>query len=1110
MGSFENLNSTPNSVNIRRRCFATPQVVHDTLGFDLETSLGQQLPNIFRSLPPFDGVLDWDGLSGTTATGSFYFNQFTYFQTQSTFWNTFFKTSYSPALVKMVVWPLGGIQAISSPGISTGSAATGDSQVNLSLVAGLSYVYGFNGAATDCDANGVADRCDILQGVVVDHNGNDVPDSCENLADCDSDGIDDVAEIATGEPDCDGNSIPDSCEIAVDPALDSEVDFSSDGVLDRCQGRVQWTTSPSSSGIKGAVIKAYWVSGTESSPNFNNLAYTQVTDASGRFILPRDYFTQPQLPGEIGRGIKAQITYVDDTGVQTPRTIVNYPGWDPLLPVRTDLNNKKIYFPLPVVFQAGVHGRINTGSVDYLRSLLIQDAGSSGSLAAIKRGVVSSGASPYFKYPIPSFLFFAIPSSGSTSIMNDGISWGYNNSPISNSNIVSSNASKLQSFIVQRVKPKLDQITEGGNASNLPLNIGAHSYGGIISRHWMTQANSYPKINRYVSFDGVQGGTEFGSGAPFGSWFTEFNMNGGSSIMGAPPQKKGWNYSNKLGSSLRHLMLSADDNLVIEPFTSALGIGRTIISQLPGSDGILPNGHCERFIGGWELPVFGNGHSIQNYPPAAVTAARFFSYGNQPSIGSVPDPAGSFEFATVSAAPTDQKYATAGCNGSSSLPPPTTKGSIFAELNLNFSGQTVAALPSDIPGIARVSGYLNPSTATFSVLDSSGSVLAKINQSSMPYNSNDEIFSFDVNLPVGANSIRLSNSSQAYASVQLTFPGDRFLIGSTNASSYSPNSSVIIRSRLESGSFGTLVPSAGTILAKVTSPTGLVSQVTLYDDGVHNDGLAQDGVYGNLFNGTSNPGFYLIRLESSLTVSGQTVVRHADSSFQISSTAASLSPSMSQRNVDSNGNGLIDSVAIDFNVTANAAGTYRLSADIVGANGQSDALNTVFTAAAGSSTMQSLILPLSKVYQLKRGSLATLKAPRLVLNSDGLTLSENSDFSILIPSANTLELPPIAEITAALPNYGSYIGGYKTILKGTSFSSTKRVSFGGRNAKFAILDDETIEVIVPIFPMNGQDAIPIGGPLPPPSPPLSSTLVDIKVTTAAGSFIAPNSFTFVP
>jgi hypothetical protein len=95
----------------------------------------------------------------------------------------------------------------------------------------------------DCNRNGAADRCDVLDGASRDCDADGVPDECE--PDCDADGASDDCEIGGGlASDCDGNGIPDGCDVAAGRLSDLD----GDGVADLCEGPLFRRGDPNASG----------------------------------------------------------------------------------------------------------------------------------------------------------------------------------------------------------------------------------------------------------------------------------------------------------------------------------------------------------------------------------------------------------------------------------------------------------------------------------------------------------------------------------------------------------------------------------------------------------------------------------------------------------------------------------------------------------------------------------------------------------------------------------------------------------------------------------------------------------------------------------------------
>ncbi|MBL9141443.1 MAG: hypothetical protein JNK53_06205 [Phycisphaerae bacterium] len=104
------------------------------------------------------------------------------------------------------------------------------------------YLAGVNCGYSDCNGNGIDDGAEIASGGALDANGDGVPDSCQ---DCNSNGILDSLEIALGstadvdgngvpdecQPDCNGNGVPDSMDIATGFSTDLHLN----GVPDECE-----------------------------------------------------------------------------------------------------------------------------------------------------------------------------------------------------------------------------------------------------------------------------------------------------------------------------------------------------------------------------------------------------------------------------------------------------------------------------------------------------------------------------------------------------------------------------------------------------------------------------------------------------------------------------------------------------------------------------------------------------------------------------------------------------------------------------------------------------------------------------------------------------------
>ena len=141
-----------------------------------------------------------------------------------------------------------------------------------------------------------------------------------------------------------------------------------------------------------------------------------------------------------------------------------------------------------------------------------------------------------------------------------------------------------------------------------------------------------------------------------------------------------------------------------------------------------------------------------------------------------------------------------------------------------------------------------------------------------------------------------------------------------------------------------------TVKVSVLSATGIAAMLDLADDGSQADGAAGDGIYSSFFT-PSAPGSYRAVAEiSGVAQGGVAFARQAAAVLEVVSPTATLTGSVQDRGVDSNGNGLLDFIALDFGVNASVAGTYRLFVTLRTAGGQTLVRSSTSTIALGQQT----------------------------------------------------------------------------------------------------------------------------------------------------------------
>jgi hypothetical protein len=104
--------------------------------------------------------------------------------------------------------------------------------------------------------------------------------------------------------------------------------------------------------------------------------------------------------------------------------------------------------------------------------------------------------------------------------------------------------------------------------------------------------------------------------------------------------------------------------------------------------------------------------------------------------------------------------------------------------------------------------------------------------------------------------------------------------------------------------------------------------VTLFDDGKHEDGPADDGVYAGTYTNTTIGGMYDVSFMATGTYQGISYVRTAGTKFAIAPTTAKLVSGHTNRAVDVQGNGMYDWLEVGVPVLVHTAGTFTISADL--------------------------------------------------------------------------------------------------------------------------------------------------------------------------------------
>ena len=123
------------------------------------------------------------------------------------------------------------------------------------------------------------------------------------------------------------------------------------------------------------------------------------------------------------------------------------------------------------------------------------------------------------------------------------------------------------------------------------------------------------------------------------------------------------------------------------------------------------------------------------------------------------------------------------------------------------------------------------------------------------------------------------------------------------------------------------------VTATVFLPDTTLVTFNLYDDGSHDDGAAGDGVYANTFAGTTQSGDYWISIGASGTSNGIAFTRIGFTQAAVKSTGAAFTDSYLEDVIDSDGDGLYNTLVIQMDISVIEAGSYRVLGTLTDGSG---------------------------------------------------------------------------------------------------------------------------------------------------------------------------------
>jgi pimeloyl-ACP methyl ester carboxylesterase len=151
----------------------------------------------------------------------------------------------------------------------------------------------------------------------------------------------------------------------------------------------------------------------------------------------------------------------------------------------------------------------------------------------------------------------------------------------------------------------------------------------------------------------------------------------------------------------------------------------------------------------------------------------------------------------------------------------------------------------------------------------------------------------------------------------------------TNSDWANTNANVLISARLVENNNPIIDVN---VTAEIILPDSNTVAISLYDDGLHNDVNACDGIYANTFTATARTGIYT----GQVTAKGSSVYgefeRTSPLSFTISASDINFAGDINDVGIDLNGNGLYDNLKFIVPVNVNEANSFLLTATLLDNN----------------------------------------------------------------------------------------------------------------------------------------------------------------------------------
>ncbi|MEW6743488.1 MAG: choice-of-anchor X domain-containing protein [Planctomycetota bacterium] len=361
--------------------------------------------------------------------------------------------------------------------------------------------------------------------------------------------------------------------------------------------------------------------------------------------------------------------------------------------------------------------------------------------------------------------------------------------------------------------------------------------------------------------------------------------------------------------------------------------------------------------------------------------------------------------------------------------------------------------------------------------------------------------------PIGDVTVNILSgpSSAANLSFTLRFDNGRKLLAQADPTLVAAGSTVQLTAAIVDALGTVLVGASPSFSAEIRLPDRTTQVLPLFDDGLHGDGAAGDGTFGNAFSDTLQEGRYDAQCSALLDLGAEWVERTETVAFAVIPAGGTLTGLPVESTPDLDQNGFYDSLNFDQTVTFTRNGAFRLTAPLLDSAGELVAQvshDYVNTQGAGAATVTLVVSARDIVVHAVDGPWTLSGLTLYDLDVGSLPSSVAPDCVTQAYQSGSFEPPDAPGISWVIPSEGPFSGGNEAVISGSDLDVASRVFVGENEAFFTITDAYSLLVTVPPFDPQPRTTRHH------PEAMSERVAVPVKVVTPWTTVVAPAAYTY--